>query len=74
MYGSNKFDDDIASVWDYKHSADQYVAVGGTGTSSVVRQLRDLRRWLSAWNVEWNVSGGGDGGGSGGGGGDDSAQ
>ncbi|CAL8280423.1 unnamed protein product [Arctogadus glacialis] len=40
------FDGDVAAVWDYTSSVEQYSAPGGTARSSVTAQVQHLRRWL----------------------------
>uniref|UniRef100_A0A8C5A610 Argininosuccinate lyase n=1 Tax=Gadus morhua TaxID=8049 RepID=A0A8C5A610_GADMO len=40
------FDRDVAAVWDYSSSVEQYSAPGGTARSSVTAQVQHLRRWL----------------------------
>ncbi|CAL8235199.1 unnamed protein product [Arctogadus glacialis] len=40
------FDRDVAAVWDYTSSVEQYSAPGGTARSSVTAQVQHLRRWL----------------------------
>ena len=45
---SQLFGDDIASVWNYKNSVDQYSAVGGTALSSVRQQVANMKTWLAA--------------------------
>ncbi|XP_021926897.1 argininosuccinate lyase isoform X2 [Zootermopsis nevadensis] len=43
---SEKFEDDVLKVWDYKHSVEQYQTVGGTSTSSILHQIHLLEEWL----------------------------
>ncbi|CAL8241768.1 unnamed protein product, partial [Gadus morhua 'NCC'] len=40
------FDRDVAAVWDYSSSVEQYSAPGGTARSSVTAQVQHLRTWL----------------------------
>jgi len=54
MNGSNMFSDDIAAIWDYAHSVDQYVAQGGTSRQSVCQQLGELKKWIVTWNERAN--------------------
>ncbi|KAJ3588943.1 hypothetical protein NHX12_009796 [Muraenolepis orangiensis] len=42
------FHRDVASVWDYTSSVEQYSAPGGTAKSSVTAQVQHLRKWLQA--------------------------
>lgn len=43
---SEKFEDDVLKIWDYKHSVEQYQTVGGTSTSSIIHQIHVLEEWL----------------------------
>lgn len=45
---SELFDEDLAHVWNYEHSVEQYKATGGTSRSSVEAQIACLRQWLEA--------------------------
>ncbi|XP_061606911.1 argininosuccinate lyase isoform X2 [Phyllopteryx taeniolatus] len=38
---------DVASVWDYAASVEQYAAAGGTAKSSVCAQVQHLRTWMT---------------------------
>ncbi|XP_061658531.1 argininosuccinate lyase isoform X1 [Syngnathoides biaculeatus] len=38
---------DVASVWDYAASVEQYAAAGGTAESSVRAQVQQLRAWMA---------------------------
>eukprot|EP00043_Microstomoeca_roanoka_P020113 m.237510 g.237510 ORF g.237510 m.237510 type:complete len:467 (-) comp17109_c1_seq1:6080-7480(-) len=40
------FEDDIAQVWDFEHSVEQYAAEGGTAKESVLGQVHKLRELL----------------------------
>ncbi|XP_068600198.1 argininosuccinate lyase [Brachionichthys hirsutus] len=40
------FGSDVASVWDYGNSVEQYRAPGGTAKSSVSAQVNHLRAWM----------------------------
>lgn len=40
------FGADVASVWDYRNSVEQYGAPGGTAKSSVTAQVEHLKKWL----------------------------
>lgn len=40
------FGADIASLWDYRTSVEQYGAPGGTAKSSVTAQVEHLKKWL----------------------------
>ncbi|MBN3308281.1 ARLY lyase, partial [Amia calva] len=42
------FGSDVAAVWDYGSSVEQYSAAGGTARSSVMAQIQQLRDWLSS--------------------------
>ncbi|XP_060079707.1 argininosuccinate lyase-like [Ylistrum balloti] len=37
---------DIADLWNYENSVDQYSTYGGTGKASVIQQLQNLSAWL----------------------------
>ncbi|XP_077403773.1 argininosuccinate lyase [Vanacampus margaritifer] len=41
------FGGDVASVWDYAASVEQYGAAGGTAESSVRAQVQHLRAWMT---------------------------
>nr|XP_057943502.1 argininosuccinate lyase isoform X1 [Doryrhamphus excisus] len=41
------FESDVASVWDYSSSVEQYSATGGTARSSVGEQVQHMRTWLA---------------------------
>ncbi|XP_068187557.1 argininosuccinate lyase [Antennarius striatus] len=43
------FEGDVASVWDYRNSVEQYRAPGGTAKSSVSAQVTHLRNWRRKW-------------------------
>ncbi|PSN43952.1 Argininosuccinate lyase [Blattella germanica] len=43
---SDKFEEDVMKVWDYKSSVEQYQASGGTSTSSIMHQIHVLEDWL----------------------------
>lgn len=43
---SEKFEEDVLKVWDYKQSVEQYQTVGGTSTSSIMHQIHVLEEWL----------------------------
>ncbi|PVD32914.1 hypothetical protein C0Q70_08361 [Pomacea canaliculata] len=45
---NNLFEEDVASVWNYSHSVDQYSAEGGTAASSVKEQISALSAWLAS--------------------------
>ncbi|KAH9376615.1 hypothetical protein HPB48_005826 [Haemaphysalis longicornis] len=51
---SELFDEDLAHVWDYEHSVEQYKATGGTSRRSVEAQITCLRQWLEADGVPKN--------------------
>ncbi|XP_067681227.1 argininosuccinate lyase-like [Haliotis asinina] len=40
------FESDVADVWNYENSVDQYTAYGGTAKSSVEKQISNLETWL----------------------------
>ncbi|KAL8584782.1 hypothetical protein ACOMHN_035701 [Nucella lapillus] len=44
------FGEDVSSVWNYRHSVDQYTAAGGTGLTSVQQQISDLHSWLNHYH------------------------
>lgn len=44
---SSHVDSDIADLWNYENSVDQYKAFGGTGKVSVLQQLQKLNTWLA---------------------------
>ncbi|KAI1291755.1 Argininosuccinate lyase [Halotydeus destructor] len=48
---SNKFSDDISSLWDYGHSVSQYTSKGGTSRQSVHQQVVDLNKWLTEYKM-----------------------
>lgn len=43
---SPAFEEDVASIWDFATSVEQYKVLGGTSTTSVQRQIDSLRSWL----------------------------
>jgi hypothetical protein len=43
---SEKFEEDVLKVWNYKHSVEQYHTAGGTSTSSIMHQIHVLEEWL----------------------------
>jgi hypothetical protein len=43
---SEKFEEDVLKVWDYKHSIEQYQTAGGTSTNSIMHQIHVLQEWL----------------------------
>lgn len=48
IFNSNLFEEDVASVWNYSHSVDQYSAEGGTAANSVKEQISALSAWLAS--------------------------
>lgn len=42
------FTSDVSHVWDYRHSVEQYSALGGTAKSSVEWQISQVRALLQA--------------------------
>jgi argininosuccinate lyase len=40
------FKEDIQEIWDYQKSVDQYECHGGTGSSSVKKQISNFRAFL----------------------------
>ncbi|XP_048257049.1 argininosuccinate lyase-like [Haliotis rufescens] len=42
------FESDVANVWNYENSVDQYTAYGGTAKSSVEKQISNLETWLQS--------------------------
>lgn len=49
---SDKFDADVGKVWNYENSIEQYQTVGGTGRSSVLKQIEDLEAWFGESNKQ----------------------
>lgn len=49
---SELFEDDLAELWNYEHSVEQYKATGGTAKESVVAQIASLRQWLTEANEQ----------------------
>lgn len=47
---SQKFDADVAKVWNYENSIEQYQTVGGTSKTSVLQQIEVLEAWLGEKN------------------------
>ncbi|KAL5016267.1 hypothetical protein ScPMuIL_005856 [Solemya velum] len=45
---SPAFEEDVANVWHYESSVDQYTAYGGTGLTSVQAQIQNLEKWLTS--------------------------
>ncbi|XP_077510646.1 argininosuccinate lyase isoform X2 [Amblyomma americanum] len=45
---SGLFGEDLAEVWNYEHSVEQYKATGGTARQSVQAQIASLREWLTS--------------------------
>ncbi|XP_070572641.1 argininosuccinate lyase-like isoform X2 [Ptychodera flava] len=43
---SAAFDNDVASVWNYENSVEQYTSSGGTSRQSVLKQIEQLNKWL----------------------------
>lgn len=43
---SPQFDSDVKNLWDYNHSAEQYVSDGGTSRAAVSRQIQKLKTEL----------------------------
>lgn len=41
------FDEDVATLWNYESSVEQYQVVGGTAKSSVLRQIDELREFAN---------------------------
>lgn len=41
------FESDVAKVWNYTNSVEQYTAAGGTARCSVMSQIKQLRAWLN---------------------------
>ncbi|XP_002119719.2 argininosuccinate lyase-like [Ciona intestinalis] len=44
---SEKFDTDVAEVWNFEHSVEQYKASGGTSKSSVLAQIESVSQCLN---------------------------
>ncbi|XP_062519532.1 argininosuccinate lyase-like [Corticium candelabrum] len=40
---SLSFDSDLANVWDYNHSVEQYTSAGGTSKESVMKQIENIK-------------------------------
>uniref|UniRef100_A0A6M2CH22 Putative argininosuccinate lyase n=1 Tax=Rhipicephalus microplus TaxID=6941 RepID=A0A6M2CH22_RHIMP len=49
---SELFEDDLAELWNYEHSVEQYKGTGGTAKESVVAQIASLRQWLTEANEQ----------------------
>lgn len=45
---SPQFGEDVASVWNYSSSVEQYSAPGGTAKCSVLAQVEHLRTWIKS--------------------------
>ena len=46
------FGADVASLWDYRNSVEQYSTSGGTAKSSVTAQVEHLKKWLKK-QIHW---------------------
>ncbi|KAK7481578.1 hypothetical protein BaRGS_00027227 [Batillaria attramentaria] len=46
------FESDVAKVWNYSNSVDQYSAVGGTAACSVKQQITDMKAWLASTSAK----------------------
>ncbi|CAL7935424.1 unnamed protein product [Xylocopa violacea] len=44
---SENFQEDVAQIWNFTGSVEQYKVTGGTSMSAVKEQINDLRTWLS---------------------------
>lgn len=44
---SNKFGDDVTSVWDFENSVEQYTSTGGTAKASVSQQIKHMETLLA---------------------------
>lgn len=51
------FESDVAQVWNYSNSVDQYSAAGGTAASSVQQQISDMKTWLAAYSASEDFQG-----------------
>ncbi|XP_017774312.1 PREDICTED: argininosuccinate lyase [Nicrophorus vespilloides] len=49
---SKHFDADVAKVWNYVNSVEQYEAIGGTAKNSVLQQIQTLDYWLEAGSAD----------------------
>lgn len=47
---STHFEADVARVWNYENSVEQYEAIGGTSRSSVNAQIKSLEIWIECSN------------------------
>lgn len=47
---SSHFDADVAKVWNYENSVEQYEAIGGTSRNSVNNQIKLLEIWIESSN------------------------
>ncbi|XP_072164510.1 argininosuccinate lyase-like [Diadema setosum] len=45
---SPSFESDVASVWNYESSVEQYQSSGGTSRQSVLNQVSQLRQWIES--------------------------
>ena len=43
---SNMFAEDVADVWNYENSVEQYQSTGGTSKAMVEKQISQLEDWL----------------------------
>ena len=44
---SKVFAEDVADVWNYENSVEQYQSTGGTSKAMVEKQISQLEEWLS---------------------------
>lgn len=44
---SDKFGDDVTSVWDFENSVEQYTSTGGTAKASVSQQIKHMETLLA---------------------------
>eukprot|EP00729_Bicosta_minor_P015076 gene15076-236_t len=42
------FEADVSKTWEFENSTDQYTAQGGTARSAVLRQIEDVKKFLSS--------------------------
>lgn len=49
-YFSPEFEADVARVWNFENSVEQYQSVGGTSSNSVKQQIKLLKTWIENAN------------------------
>ncbi|XP_076243317.1 argininosuccinate lyase [Calliopsis andreniformis] len=48
---SEAFEEDVLQIWNFDSSVEQYKVIGGTSTTAVEEQIKDLRIWLQQCNL-----------------------